>query len=158
MCIRDRSDAISARLWAQAALADVEWPGPALRVRMGLHLGEAEERGGDYFGPTVNTAARVEAAAHSGQVIVSDAIRLASATEPALDLGEHRLRDVPAPIRLHQLNPGDFPPPRVVPESRSNLPIPPTPLIGREDTTRQVRAMLLDRDRREEPGRDHRAV
>jgi len=50
---------------AQAALAEVSWPGPALRVRMGLHLGESEERGGDYFGPVVNLTARLEAAGHS---------------------------------------------------------------------------------------------
>ena len=50
------SDAVSAALAIQAGLADAVWPGPRLRVRVGMHLGEAEERGGDYFGPVVNTA------------------------------------------------------------------------------------------------------
>jgi len=59
------SDAVAAAEAAQAALAEVSWPGPALRVRMGLHLGESEERGGDYFGPVVNLTARLEAAGHS---------------------------------------------------------------------------------------------
>lgn len=52
------SDALLAATTAQAALANVEWPGPTPRVRMGLHMGEAEERAGDYFGSVVNTAAR----------------------------------------------------------------------------------------------------
>ena len=46
-----------------------------LRARVGLHLGEAEERGGDYFGPVVNACARAEAAGHGGQAIMSDAVR-----------------------------------------------------------------------------------
>ena len=64
------SDAIAAVQRAQAELANAAWPGPVLRVRMGLHLGEAEERDGDYFGPVVNTTARVEAAGHGGQVLI----------------------------------------------------------------------------------------
>ncbi len=50
------SDAVAAASAAQQELTAVAWPGPALRVRMGIHIGEAEERGGDYFGPVVNTA------------------------------------------------------------------------------------------------------
>lgn len=63
---------------------------------MGLHLGEAEERGGDYFGPVVNTAARVEAAGHGGQVLITEAVRLAASVPPqdTTDLGVHGLRDV----------------------------------------------------------------
>ena len=63
------SDSLGAAVAIQAGLAAAQWPGPALRVRMGLHLGEAEERGGDYLGPVVNTTARVEAAAHGGQTL-----------------------------------------------------------------------------------------
>ena len=73
------SDAVSAATAAQAALASADWPGPTVRVRMGLHLGEAEERAGDYFGSAVNTAARVEAAGHGGQILVTDAVRNAQA-------------------------------------------------------------------------------
>jgi class 3 adenylate cyclase len=58
------SAAVKAALTAQQDLAAASWPGPELRVRMGLHLGEAEVRGGDYFGPVVNACARVEATGH----------------------------------------------------------------------------------------------
>ena len=59
------TDAVNAALDAQRALQAEEWPGRvALRVRMGLHTGEAIERGGDYFGPELNRAARVMAAGH----------------------------------------------------------------------------------------------
>lgn len=57
---------------AQTALAATAWPdGATLRVRMGLHTGETEERGGDYFGPAVNRAARLMASGHGGQVLCS---------------------------------------------------------------------------------------
>jgi class 3 adenylate cyclase len=115
---------------AQRALADATWPGPALLARMGLHLGEAEERAGDYFGPVVNTAARVEAAGHGGQVLTTEAVRLAASIADAVDLGTHRLRDVAEPIRLFQLGKGAFPPLRVVDPGRSNLPARPTRFIG----------------------------
>jgi class 3 adenylate cyclase len=87
------SDAVSAATEAQQRLQKADWPGPILKVRMGLHLGEAEERDGDYFGSTVNTTARVEAAGHGGQVVLTDAVR-ATAGVDATDLGVHRLRDV----------------------------------------------------------------
>ena len=69
------------------------WPGPVLRVRMAVHLGEAEERSGDYFGSVVNLASRVEAAGHGGQVLITEAVRLAASTEcgVAADLGVHQL-------------------------------------------------------------------
>ena len=94
------SAAVEAAMAAQAALASASWPGPELRVRMGLHLGEAEERGGDYFGPVVNACARVEAAGHGGQVLLTEAIASVIDGDGLVDLGEHRLRDLPAPIRL----------------------------------------------------------
>jgi class 3 adenylate cyclase len=69
------SKALQAARAAQVRLAEADWPGPMLRVRMGLHLGEAIERGGDYFGPTVNLTARLEAAGHGGQVLISEAVQ-----------------------------------------------------------------------------------
>ncbi|MEO1061511.1 MAG: adenylate/guanylate cyclase domain-containing protein [Actinomycetota bacterium] len=134
------SQAVAAAETAQERLALAEWPGPPLRVRMGLHVGEAEERAGDYFGPTVNLAARVEAAAHGGQVIVTEAVRIAAALE-VTDLGEHRLKDIPDLVRLHQLGKGEFPSPRTT-GGRSNLPIAVTRLEGREDDIRDVRIMV----------------
>ena len=86
------SEAVRAAGAISVELDAIEWPGPRLRVRMGLHMGEAEERGGDYFGPVVNTAARVESAGHGGQVLLTEPVRAAGAVE-AVDLGVHRLRD-----------------------------------------------------------------
>lgn len=137
------SEAVSAATVAQERLSGATWPGPALRVRMGLHLGEAEERGGDYFGPVVNTTARVEAAGHGGQVLITEAVRLASGVE-AIELGSHRLRDIDEPITLHQLGTDVFPPLRVVDAARSNLPSRPTRLLGRDDDIERVRRLLAN--------------
>ncbi len=135
------SDAVSAAQAAQSGLEAAAWPGPVLRVRIGLHLGEAEERGGDFFGPTVNTAARVEAAAHGGQTLITEAVRSA-ARVTATDLGVHLLRDVTEPMRLFQLGVGVFPPLRVVDAGLSNLPVRPTRLIGRDRDVINVRRLL----------------
>jgi class 3 adenylate cyclase len=114
------ADGVGACLDAQRALRGEAWTetGP-LRVRMGMHAGEAQPRAGDFFGPTVNRAARVMAAAHGGQVLLSG--RAAALAEPGLpaeaglcDLGEHRLKDLSQPEHIYQLvHPalaGDFPP------------------------------------------------
>jgi len=136
------SDAVAAAQHAQAELVGVEWPGPVLRVRIGIHLGEAEERGGDYFGPAVNTAARVEAAGHGGQTLVTETVRTA-ARVPATDLGVHRLRDVDEPVRLFQIGDGAFGPLRVAGNTpESNLPVRPTRLIGRETELAAARRLL----------------
>lgn len=135
------SDAVTAAATVQHELAIAAWPGPALRVRMGMHLGEPEERGGDYFGPVVNTAARVEAAGHGGQVLITDAVRTTAAVN-ATDLGVHQLRDVDEPIHLFQLGDGEFPRLRVVDAALTNLPARPTRLIGRDDEVSKVRNLL----------------
>ena len=103
------SDAVAAAQKSQAELAAAHWPGPPLRVRMGLHLGEVEERDGDYFGPAVNTAARVEEAGHGGQVLLTDAVRI-TAEVAAVELGEFALRSLDEPVRLFQLGDDAFPP------------------------------------------------
>ena len=136
------SDAVAAAAAAQVSLAGLDWPGPELRVRMGLHLGEADERDGDYFGPVVNLAARVEAAGHGGQVLMTDAVHSATGA-PATDLGEHRLRDVDHPVRIWQLNAGVFPALRTT-NARSNLPVAAARLIGRDDEVRTVRILLSE--------------
>ncbi len=136
------SDAVRAAMESQRALADAVWPGPVLRVRMGLHLGEAEERGGDYFGPVVNTAARVEAAGHGGQVLITEAVRTAAAVAEVTDLGVRTLRDVAEPLRLFQLGTGTFAALRVVDPSMSNLPVRPTRMIGRDAELGRIRGLL----------------
>ena len=96
-------DALDAAIDAQRTLAAERWSVvDTLRVRMGVHTGSAEYRDGDYFGASVNRAARVMAAAHGGQIVVSlatEELVRDLLPEPAtlLDLGEHRLRDLARP-------------------------------------------------------------
>ena len=137
------SDAVGAAIAAQAALECADWPGPALKVRVGLHQGEAEERQGDYFGPVVNIAARVGAAGHGGQTVVTEAVRASARVADALDLGVHQLRDVDELLHLFQLGEQAFPPLRSVSSTpRSNLPVRPTRLIGRAAEVALVRQHL----------------
>jgi class 3 adenylate cyclase len=127
-------DATDAALEAQASMAAERWPeGAPLRVRMGLYTGETEERGGDYFGPAVNRAARLMALGHGGQIVCASATaELLDGVELA-DLGEHRLRDLSAPQRVFQLGGGWFPPLRSVDAYPGNLPALLTSFIGRDD-------------------------
>lgn len=116
----DPADAVAAALAAQRGLHAEAWPAPlALRARMALHAGPVEARDGDFFGSTVNRAARILAAGHGGQVLLSDVVAGRSGARlPAAvgvrDLGEHRLKDLATPERVHQLVaaglPDDFPP------------------------------------------------
>ncbi len=147
-------DAVAAALDAQRALTGEEWVLPEpLRVRMGLHTGGAELRGGDYYGPAVNRAARVSAAAHGGQIVASattvDLVRDEVATEVGLvDLGEHRLRDLGRSERIVQLThpdlPSEFPPLRSLDAYPGNLPVQRSAFIGRDDDLTEVRAALDD--------------
>ena len=100
-------EAVDAAILAQRLLGSEEWSetGP-LRVRMGLHTGEAEHRSGDYHGAALNRAARLMSAAHAGQVVVSHAteqvVRDDLGTElDLIDLGEHRFRDLSLPVRVY---------------------------------------------------------
>ena len=102
-------DALDAALAAQRALVAEPWAVPGgLRVRMGLHTGDTVARDGDYYGPATNRAARVMAAAHGEQVVVSHAteeiVRDTLPDEVALlDLGEHRLPDLARRERIFQV-------------------------------------------------------
>ena len=126
----------------QTCLAEADWPGPRLRVRIGIHLGEAEERGRDYFGPAVNTAARVASVGHGGQVLVTEVVRSVVGVE-ATDLGSHELRGLPAPVQVWQVGDGTFPPLRAA-SARSYIPTPPTRILGRADDVLSVRLMLAE--------------
>lgn len=113
-------DAVAAAAAAQRALASHHWAdGASLRVRMGLHTGEPRLVEQRYFGLGVHRAARISAAAHGGQVLLSRAT--AGVVEDdeiegvrLLDLGEHRLKDLDRPERIYQLVieglPHEFPP------------------------------------------------
>jgi class 3 adenylate cyclase len=126
-------DALSAAVGLQEALADETWPEPAdIRVRMGLHTGEASERDGDYFGPAVNRVGRLMATAHGGQVVCSQSTASVVGDGFALQgLGEHRLRDLAAAEPVFQVGEGVFPPLRSVDVVPTNLPTVRTELIGR---------------------------
>ncbi|MEO8668295.1 MAG: NB-ARC domain-containing protein, partial [Bauldia sp.] len=134
-------DGAAACLAAQRALASEPWPetGP-LRVRMGLHCGMAERRVDDFFGPTINRTARLMAAGHGGQVLLSAAAAaLAAEHLPSgasfRDLGEHRLKDLGRPEHVYQLlHPdlaGDFPPLVTVTVATASLPARAAAFIGR---------------------------
>ena len=122
----DASEALAAAKDGQRALAAHGWPEhTTLSVRMGVHTGEPLVADGHYFGIDVHRGARIAAAAHGGQVVVSERTSEAvadGATAGALrDLGAHRLKDLPQPERLFQLVvdglPSSFPPLRVEQEA-----------------------------------------
>jgi predicted ATPase/class 3 adenylate cyclase len=142
-------DAVNAALDAQLALQAEEWPGGiALRVRMGLHTGAAIERGGDYFGPELNRAARVMAAGHGGQVLATSATRALVPGGEARDLGEHHLKDLADAVHIVQLL-GDglvesFPPLRTLAATANNLPATRDEFIGRAAELAAVMDGLAD--------------
>ena len=123
-----------------------------LPVRMGVATGEAELRGGDYFGPALNRAARVMTAGHGGQVLVaSSTAGLVDGLDGLVlvDLGERRLRDLSTPIHLFQLT-GDglsseFAPLRTLDSVPGNLPAQSTSFVGRDGDIAEVRRLLGER-------------
>ncbi len=144
--------AVGAAVAAQRALAAAEWgsTGP-LRVRMGLHTGHADRGHEDFHGTEVNRCARIMAAAHGGQVIVSEATLVLVRDDPPagvsfLDLGEHRLKDLARAERIHQvLHPdlvAEFPPLRSLSAFPNNLPAELSTFIGRADALATVRGTL----------------
>jgi predicted ATPase/class 3 adenylate cyclase len=147
----DAVSAARAGISAQRALARHAWP-PAvgeLRVRMGLHAGVVEDGDHGYTGLDIHLAARVQAAAHGGQIVATAAMRAAVGDAVATEtLGEHRLKDFPAPERLFQIvvdgrGASAFPPLRTAPVRPTNLPVELRPLVGREREIRDLRAALL---------------
>jgi predicted ATPase/class 3 adenylate cyclase len=129
------SAAVSAALAAQRSLAPEPWPtATPLRVRMGLHTGEAEWRDGDYFGTVVNRAARLMAIGHGGQVLCSSATAelVGDAGISLIDLGEHRLRDLDRPMHVFQVGGGSFPALRSLDRLPGNLPEQVTSFVGRQ--------------------------
>ena len=126
----------------QRSLGEVDWGSwPALSVRIGLHQGEAEERDANYFGPTVNQAARVMAVAHGGQTLLTDGVRDASGAS-ITDLGTHMLRDIEASVHLSQLGTNEFPPLSSLGHGIVSLPLPRTSLVGRDQSIEEVRRLV----------------
>ena len=144
--------AVAAATTAQQQLATQEWPrGRELRVRIGIHTGAGVVGADDYVGIDVHAAARVCSAGHGGQVLLTRAARDAIVTEtPLLELGHHVLKDLEETIELFQLAvdglPQQFPPLKTL--TNTNLPEPPTPIIGRTREVHYVRELLLRSDTR----------
>jgi predicted ATPase len=129
------SAAIACALQAQSLLEKEAWGTVSpLRVRMGLHTGEAELRDSDYFGTAVNRAARLVAVAHGGQIVCSSSTaEVADVSVGLVDLGEHRLRDLDRPMHVFQVGDGSFPPLRSLSAFPGNLPIQLTSFVGRHE-------------------------
>ena len=138
-------NAVAAAREAQQAIAGAEWPDDAaIRVRMGLHTGEPATSDGNYVGMDVHRAARIMAAAHGGQVLVSETTAALLESSSLRDLGPQRLKDLLEPIRLYQVEveggAGEFPPLRSL--HRTNLPVPGTPFLGREEELSELGSLL----------------
>ncbi len=149
-------EALEAALEAQIALQNPQFTlaeNRTLRVRMALHAGPAEERAGDYFGPTLNRIARLLATGHGGQVLLSQTVEaLARNALPAgaglKDLGRHRLKDLQQPEQvfqlLHPALPADFPKLKSLNPQQNNLPQQLTSFVGRETEIAAVERLLAD--------------
>jgi predicted ATPase/class 3 adenylate cyclase len=149
------TEGVAAALACQQALVSEAWPGlpGPLRARMALHSGEAELREGDYYGSTINRAARLMSIAAGGQILLSSAaVELARDQLPegaALsDLGEQRLKDLARPEHVFQMNgaglPVDFPPLRSLNSLPNNLPLQLTSFIGREREMAEAKRLLRE--------------
>ncbi|HEV2472209.1 MAG TPA: adenylate/guanylate cyclase domain-containing protein, partial [Chthonomonadales bacterium] len=148
------SQAIGSALQAQRALHRADWDERAcITVRMAIHSGEAEQREGDYFGRPLNRVARLLAAAHGGQILLSQAaLDLTGGNLHDLatvrDLGMHRLKDLGSAEQIYQVEhpelPCKFPPLRTVDGGicANNLPLQLTSFIGREKELREVTDLL----------------
>jgi len=147
-------DAALAALEIQRDLQDESWTTiEPLKVRMAIHLGEIEDRDGDYYGQEVNRAARLRGIAHGGQILVSSVVReLVYHRLPThcwlVDLGEHRLRDLLRAEHVYQLAAEglalDYPRLDSLDVAKTNLPIQLTSFIGREDDIDLVRTLLVE--------------
>ncbi len=127
--------ALAAAAEAREALA----AGP-IRVRMGLHTGSPHLTEEGYVGSDVHRAARIAAAGHGGQILVSAASAALLDTADLRDLGEHRLKDLTAPERIYQLGPDEHAPLKTL--HQTNLPVPATPFLGRDAELAELAALL----------------
>jgi len=143
--------AIGAAVTGQSNLGQEHWGQEPLRVRMAVHAGAAECRAGNYFGPTLNRAARLLASSWGGQIVCSAAAAdLAADHLPdlvtLLDLGEQRLADLARPEQVFQVAhpglPADFPPLRTASAIRHNLPAALTSFVGRVEEIDDVVGLL----------------
>jgi predicted ATPase/class 3 adenylate cyclase len=145
------TDAVQAAIHSQQALQKDTWDEATIKVRMGLHTGEAELRDGDYFGQTLNLAARIMSVGHGGQILLSETTyQVAKEHLPgnvsALDLGQHRLKGVAQPRKIIQISTPDiqqdFPALRSISPETNNLPTQLTSFVGRERELAEAKSRL----------------
>jgi predicted ATPase/class 3 adenylate cyclase len=147
-------DAATATIAAQERLFGEEWPeGIRIRIRMALNSGEAEIRDNDYFGPPLNRTARLLAAGHGGQILVASSTQeLLGNRVPLLDMGMHRLRDLPLPERIfaisHSHLPTDLPPLKTIGLAVHNMPQQLTAFVGREREVTEWAYIIHERSKR----------
>jgi predicted ATPase/class 3 adenylate cyclase len=147
-------DAALAAAEIQRDLQDEPWTTIVpLKVRMSVHLGELDERDGDYYGQEVNRAARIRGIGHGGQILVSSVVReLIHHRLPShcwlSDLGDHRLRDLLRSEHVFQLcsegTSQEFPKLNSLDLAHTNLPTQLTSFVGREDDIESVRTLLVE--------------
>ena len=130
-------------LLAAGEMTDALLSGP-IRIRIGLHTGTPLLTGEGYVGEDVHRAARIAAAGHGGQVLVSSSTAALVEPDALRDLGEHRFKDLSAPERVYQLSETEFPALKSL--YRTNLPVPATPFLGRDQELAEVLALLTRDD------------
>jgi predicted ATPase/class 3 adenylate cyclase len=116
-----------------------------IHVRVGIHTGTPHVTGEGYIGEDVHRSARIGAAGHGGQVLLSEETRRSARLDDdatVLDLGEHRLKDFAQPVQIFQLGAERFPPLKTI--SNTNLPRPASSFVGREREVEEVVALLRD--------------
>lgn len=158
VAFQDPSAAFAASIAAQEALLAEDWSEVGgLRVRMAIHAGDVDERDDDYFGPALNKVARILSSGHGGQILISETLTklfdVAASPEVSLrDMGLRRFKDLLEPERVYQVvAPGlqsTFPPLKSLDVRPTNLPAPPTTLVGRSSEVAAVRRLLRSEDAR----------
>ena len=129
-------------LWAAREMTDALSAGP-IQVRIGLHTGTPHLTSEGYVGEDVHRAARIAAAGHGGQVLVSEETRSGLEEGVALiSLGAHRLKDFEGPVTIYQLGEGSFPALKTI--ANTNLPTPASSFLGREAELVQADALLSE--------------
>jgi predicted ATPase/class 3 adenylate cyclase len=145
------TNALSAAVETQRVLDAEEWNETPLKVRMALHTGSAQSRGGDYFGQPLNRVARLLSAGHGGQILLSlateELVRDNLPDDISLrDMGDRRLKDLVRPERVFQVvGPelaSDFPPLKTLDTLANNFPIQLTSFVGREQEMFEIKDLL----------------
>ena len=148
----DKGNPLSCALEIQKSLEEVDWGEiGVLRIRIGVHAGQAEKVGDDYFGPVINKAARVMSAGWGGQILITPEVKELCQLPPSAslqDLGVHMLKDLGEPQQIYGLIHPDltikeFPPVRSLSAHPHNLPSQPTAFVGREQEISEI-VKLLD--------------